>query len=113
MTQIAGVSPGGARAGPGLALLVLTLAGATAGAANAQEDSRELRVAVMQHDMLHPSAGDRESGANLEIALLSRPIARLDALGWPQAYVSGSLNSDRDTISPQSAWLGVDPCPSV
>ncbi len=97
MTQIAGVSPGGARAGPGLALLVLTLAGATAGAANAQEDSRELRVAVMQHDMLHPSAGDRESGANLEIALLSRPIARLDALGRPQAYVSGSLNSDGDT----------------
>lgn len=60
----------------------------------------------MQHDVLHPSAGDRESGTNLEIALLSRPIGRLDALGRPQAYVSGSLNSDRDTnfASVALAW---------
>lgn len=97
MTQSAASSLAGAQAGPRLALLVLTLAGATVGPASAQEGSRELRVAVMQHDMLHLSAGDRESGADVEVALLSRPITRLDALGRPQAYVSGSLNSDGDT----------------
>lgn len=63
----------------------------------AQEDTREVRVAIMQHDIRHLEAGDRESGANLELALLSRPIAALDAVGQPRAYISGSLNSDGDT----------------
>ena len=68
-----------------------------AGVANAQDDGRQIRVAVMQHDVLHLGAGDRESGLNLEVALLSRPIAALATVGRPRVYVSGSLNSDGDT----------------
>lgn len=58
---------------------------------------RQLRVAVMQHDLLRPSAGDREGGASLEVALLSRPIVHLGHVGRPRFYVNGSLNSDDDT----------------
>ena len=68
-----------------------------AGVANAQDDGRQIRVAVMQHDVLHLGAGDRESGLNLEVALLSRPIAALATVGRPRVYVSGSVNSDGDT----------------
>lgn len=65
--------------------------------AHSQEHTGEVRVAVMQHDVLHLESGDRESGVNLEVAVLSRPIAALGALRQPRAYVSGSLNSDGDT----------------
>lgn len=68
-----------------------------AGEVRSQDATREIRVAVMQHDVLHPGSDDREGGANLEVALLSRPITALDAVGGPRAYISGSLNSDGDT----------------
>lgn len=56
-----------------------------AGEVRSQEATREIRVAVMQHDVLHQGSDDREGGANLEMALLSRPITALDAVGRPRA----------------------------
>lgn len=63
--------------------------------ASAQEG--EVRVAVMQHDVTHLDSGDRESGVDLEVQVLSSPLESLDFLGRPRGYVSASLNSDGDT----------------
>lgn len=57
----------------------------------------EVRVALMQHDVTHLRHGDRESGADFEMQLISEPVESLAILGRPRAYVSGSLNSDGDT----------------
>lgn len=66
-------------------------------AAPAAAQVSEVRLAVMQHDVTHLRHGDRESGADFEVQLISEPVEALAILGRPRAYVSGSLNTDGDT----------------
>ena len=78
-----------------LVLIAAACAAAVALPAHGQEP--EVRVAVMQHDITHLSRDDRESGVDLEVQLLSRPLDSLAILGRPRGYVSASVNSDGDT----------------
>ena len=80
----------------GLIAVCLLLLAAVPARAQVSELS-EVRVAVMQHDVTHLKYGDRESGIDVEVQLISEPVEALAILGRPRAYVSGSLNSDGDT----------------
>jgi len=66
-----------------------------AGIAAAQTRGPEVRVAIMQHDVLHPDT--EESGVDIELQLIGSPLGDIPLLGTPRPYVSASGNSDGET----------------
>lgn len=77
-------------------LTVLFLSGLLhAGAAQAQMRGPEIRLGLLQHDVLHPDT--EESGLDIELLVLAAPLRRLPVLGSPRPYVSLAGNSDGET----------------
>lgn len=78
------------------ALSILTLPAAALASpafAQAADVGREARIAVLQHDVLHPDT--LETGVDIEAQVFSNRIEGL--YGRPRAYVSAAANSDGDT----------------
>lgn len=86
----------GARVRPrqriGLSVLALIAAGLSA---SAHAESREVRIGVLQHDVLHLRG--RENGADIEVQLLGRPMPSLARLGEPRPVAVVAVNSDGET----------------
>jgi len=68
---------------------------ALGGIAEAQTRGPEARIAIMQHDVLHPDT--EESGVDVELQLIGSPLGHIPLLGTPRPYVSASGNSDGET----------------
>ena len=74
-----------------LAVSAVPTSGAT------QQSGFAFRTAVLYHDVLHPGADDRESGADLELQVIGPRVDGLALLGRPRPYVSAAVNSDGET----------------